>query len=224
MRSSGIQRYCHYLRETSNIIEIAAGPEATPKLLHDLRQLVALQQQIFEQSSSGVTTLAQRPEIANATSVELPEQQPGIDYSAQARHHMSQVGNDWQGLITDYKQYKSYRDAYNSLKNQARSPVEDIEKDDSRFLPYVQRLYHAVLDMSEVIENPRLKPQRKRRHGEVEDEGDEEREFVDCVAVARVKELKAFEIELICWEIVVSHSHRVMYTWVVTVDNSNWSA
>lgn len=124
---------------------------------------------------------------------------------------MSQIGTDWQGLVTDYKEYKSYREAYNSLKNQTRYSIEQIQPDDSQFLSYVQRLYNAVLDMSEVIENPRLKPQRKRRYEGDEVDGDEEREFVDCVAVARVKELKAFEIELLCWEIVVSHPYRVRY-------------
>lgn len=125
---------------------------------------------------------------------------------------MSQTGTNWQGLVRDYKEYKSYRVAYHSLKNQIRSSVEEIQELDSRFQNYVQRLYDAVLDMSEVIENPRLKPQRKRRNGRDEDGGDEEREFVDCVAVARVKELKAFEIELLCWEIVVSHSCRIMWS------------
>lgn len=125
---------------------------------------------------------------------------PAVSYNAKLKDLLEQEDNRWRGLVVDYSQYKAYRAAYISLNNETVNPVVDLPEHDRTLQEHIRGLYEAILDMDEVIDNPILRQYKKRKTGDQE----EDVQFVDPVAVTRVKELTSIEIEILCWEILVS--------------------
>lgn len=146
--------------------------------------------------------------VSSAANHQDAVQENAANHKAQVQQYMLQSGNQWRGLIRDYEQYKSYKAAYLRLKDQrSGGPISKIPVNDPQIQARVRGIYEAILDVRDVIDNPRLKPKsggkkRKTLHG-AEDAADEP-ELVDPVAVSRIKELKSIEIEILSWDIVVS--------------------
>lgn len=132
-------------------------------------------------------------------------QEQVVHYKAAVHRMLHEQTNEWRGIIANYEQYKAYKSAYVSCNNpEPQLPVTMIPEHDLNFQNCVRRLYNAILDMDDVIENPRLRPQHRAKKRKSDLGQDEGLEFMDCVAVSRVKELKPIEIELLCWQILVS--------------------
>lgn len=131
-------------------------------------------------------------------------------YPANVRRLLKVEDTSWKGLISTYREYKVYRDSYNSLYNQSvLDRATDLPANDPSFQAHVQKLYLAAQDMSDTMENDRIgstKGKKRKAPGDDEepDEGeDHSTVFKPAVAVQRVKKLSSIELEMLCWEIVV---------------------
>ncbi|KAF3767235.1 hypothetical protein M406DRAFT_328326 [Cryphonectria parasitica EP155] len=133
----------------------------------------------------------------------VPQQAGLVNYDAEVTQIMTLKGQHWRGFITTYNQYQNYKTAYYRQNNDERA-VEQIPNDNPRILNAVRTLYAAILDVNDLIENPRLKIQCKSLKRTITDRETEAQQdkFTDCVAVARTKQLNSLEVELLCWEIV----------------------
>lgn len=214
----GPRGYTHYLRDIKDTYGVFA--------LHQLqKRTIDWNDQYLPQTSSPDSQVSgSRTSHATPSALSPPQRTPGpeneacqppgpqplIDYNAEVHQLMEQNGQDWRGIIATYEQYQGYMAAYKSIPNQIPEVgVQAMPQHDRDFLPFVRRVYSALVDCSDLIENPRLVPQSKKRklsgHGNERQRGEEqEPEFVDCVAVSRTKELKSLEVELLSWQIVVS--------------------
>lgn len=219
----GPRGYIHYLRDIKDTYGVFAVHQLQKRTIDWNEQHLAHASSPTSQmsgsrgSDSATDTLSppqNSPDSAHDAS-RLSGQQPFIDYDAQVRQLMAQNGQDWRGIIATHEQYQGYKAAYTSVKNRVpEANVQVMPPNDPSFLPLVQRVYAALVDCTDLIENPRLVPQSKKRklsqHGDEPQNGHEqEPEFVDCVAVARTKELRSLEVELLSWQIVVSILHSL---------------
>lgn len=137
-----------------------------------------------------------------------------VDPTALVKQWMSLEGNQYRGLISNFAQYKQVRDAYLKLKDdETGNEVVEMPENELWVKARVKRLYEAILDTTDVIDNARLKaPSKKRKINDRESEEDEAEQgpaFVEPVAVARVRTLKSVEIEMLCYDVVVSKSAKL---------------
>lgn len=150
------------------------------------------------------------PRAASPREERVPPPAPAVDFTSQVAQWMALDGNQYRGLIGSFGRYERCREAYLELGDEAAgAQAVPVPEDEPWVQAWVGRLHAAVLDDSDVLENPRVRPsRRKRRRGDDggggAPAGEQGTEFADPVAIARVKELKSVEVELLCYDVVVS--------------------
>lgn len=115
----------------------------------------------------------------------------------------------FKGLVRDLGHFSALKTEYERLNNKKdNTDVPDCDDfpqdlDDQRSL--VRELFEAMVDFSEIVEEPRLvRKNKKRQHSELENEDSSLAEYRDNTHVKRVKESSDVEIELLAWNLLVS--------------------